>query len=99
MMARLILSAGILTAFAATIAVRSRGLASGSPPPRAAIMISLIRRVNALPRLASRAAFLCLIVAHLLCPDIENLSSSAISEDIKQECAPTYTAYHHMGYA
>src|SRR5581483_630982 len=72
MMARLMLSAGILTALAAVIAVRKRGLASGSPPPRAAIMISLIKRVNTLPRLASRAAFLCLMVAHLLCPDIEN---------------------------
>src|SRR6185437_688626 len=70
MMARLMLSAGMLTAFAATMAVRRRALASGSPPLRAAIMISLIKRVNALPRLASRAAFLCLIVAHLLCPDI-----------------------------
>ena len=42
----------------------------GSPPLRAAIMISLMTRVNIFPRLASVAAFLCLIVAHLLCPDI-----------------------------
>src|ERR1700752_4508371 len=70
MMARLMFSAGMLTAFAAVTAVRRRGFISGSPPLRAAIMISLMMRVNALPRLASRAAFLCLMVAHFECPDI-----------------------------
>src|ERR1700730_4462825 len=69
--ARLMLSAGMLTALAAVIAVRSRGFMSGSPPLRAAIMISLIRRVKILPRLASSAPFLCLIVAHLEWPDME----------------------------
>src|ERR1700731_5132333 len=69
-MARLMFSAGILTALAAVMAVRSRGFMSGSPPWRAAIIISLMMRVNAFPRLASRAAFLCLIVAHFECPDI-----------------------------
>src|SRR5215469_2813101 len=65
------LSAGMFSAFAARIAVRSRGLPSGSPPPFfAAMVISLIRRVNILPRLASSAPFLCLIVAHLEWPDI-----------------------------
>src|SRR5216684_2622468 len=39
---------------AARMAPRRRGLASGSPPPfLAAILISLIRRVKILPRLAS----------------------------------------------
>src|SRR3954466_13904437 len=89
-MARLMLSAGILSAFAATIAVRKRGFISGSPPLRAAIIISLIRRVNAFPRLASVAAFLCLMVAHLECPDIENLgarrepSGSPTIQDIRR---------------
>src|SRR5579884_2817556 len=83
MMARLMLSAGMLTALAAAIAVRRRGFASGSPPFLAAIVISLIRRVNILPRLASRAAFLCLIVAHLLCPDIEHLLSHLTFENIR----------------
>src|ERR1700683_1082772 len=69
-MARLILSAGMFSAFAATIAVRSRGFISGSPPDFAAIAISLIRRVNILPRLASSAPFLCLMVAHFEWPDI-----------------------------
>src|SRR5260370_31891622 len=64
-MARLMLSAGMFSALAATIAPRRRGFESGSPPPFfAAILISLMRRVKILPRLASSAPFLCLIVAH-----------------------------------
>src|SRR5437588_1638008 len=69
-MARLMLSAGIFSALAAATALRSRGFFSGSPPDFAAMVISLIRRVKILPRLASRAPFLCLIVAHLEWPDI-----------------------------
>src|SRR5229473_2682763 len=70
-MARLMLSAGMFSALAAATAVRSRGLPSTSPPPPlAAMVISLIRRVNILPRLASSAPFLCLIVAHFEWPDM-----------------------------
>src|SRR6516165_8591635 len=69
-MARLMLSAGMFSALAAATAVRSRGFFSGSPPLFAAMLISLIRRVKILPRLASSAPFLCLIVAHLEWPDI-----------------------------
>src|SRR5580658_13546 len=77
MMARLILSAGMLAALASVTALRRRGFMSASPPPeRAAIMISLIMRVKAFPRLASVAAFLCLMVAHLECPDMVKTSSS-----------------------
>src|ERR1043165_3672704 len=69
--ARLMLSAGMFSAFAATMAPRRRGLESGSPPPfLAAMLISLMRRVKILPRLASSAPFLCLIVAHLEWPDM-----------------------------
>src|SRR5579864_8335567 len=65
------LSAGMFSAFAARMAVRRRGLESGSPPPFfAAMPISLMRRVKILPRLASSAPFLCLIVAHLEWPDM-----------------------------
>src|SRR5208282_5351797 len=71
-MARLILSAGMFSDFAARIAVRSLGFMSGSPPLLAAMAISLIRRVKILPRLASSAPFLCLIVAHLEWPDMVN---------------------------
>src|SRR5512142_3222371 len=64
------LSAGMFSALAAAIAVRRRGFMSGSPPLLAAIAISLMRRVKILPRLASSAPFLCLIVAHFEWPDI-----------------------------
>src|SRR6266403_139374 len=58
-------------ALASSIALRSRALPSGSPPPdRAATVISLMNFVNSLPRLASSAPFLCLILCHFECPDI-----------------------------
>src|SRR5262249_7832413 len=70
-MARSILSLGMFSFLAARIAVRRRGLEFGSPPPmREAMVSSRIRRVKTRPRLASVAAFLCLIVAHLECPDM-----------------------------
>src|SRR5918999_4019175 len=73
-MARLILSAGMLTDFASAMIVRSRGLLSGSPPlARAATVSSLMMRVKTLPRLASAAPFLCLMVCHLEWPDILDL--------------------------
>src|SRR5690242_2140860 len=83
------LSAGMFSAFAAAIAVRRRGLPSASPPPcLAAIVISLIRRVNVLPRLASAAPFLCLIVAHFEWPDMlhpsSELSTCPPAEDPRQ---------------
>src|ERR1043166_5243378 len=65
------LSAGMFSDLAARMAVRNRGLVSGSPPFFAAMLISLIRRVKILPRLASSAPFLCLIVAHFEWPDME----------------------------
>ena len=69
--ARLMLSAGMFEALALSTAVRRRGLLSGSPPPmRAAIVISRMILVKSLPRLASSAPFLCLIEAHLECPDM-----------------------------
>src|SRR5512147_1088286 len=70
-MARSMLSAGMLTALAASTAVRSRGLPVRSPPPtRAATVISRMSLVKARPRCASTLAFLCLMLAHLLCPDM-----------------------------
>src|SRR5512136_2613816 len=68
------LSAGMLDALAAATAARSRGLASASPPPsRADMVISRMILVKILPRLASALPFLCLIVLHLLWPDIIRL--------------------------
>src|SRR5580658_177968 len=64
------LSWGMFSALAAATAVRSRAFESGLPPPFAATAISLRRRVKILPRLASSAPFLCLIVAHFEWPDI-----------------------------
>src|SRR6202012_225392 len=82
-MARLMLSAGMFSALAAAMAVRRRGLPSGSPPPPlAAMVISLIRRVKILPRLASSAPFLCLIVAHFEWPDIHEPLCSQLRLEI-----------------
>src|SRR6267142_4273314 len=61
----------MFAALAASMAVRSRGLEFGSPPPmRAAMLISRMIRVKTRPRFASVAPFLCLIVAHFECPDM-----------------------------
>src|SRR5256886_12646529 len=70
-MARSMLSHGMFSALAASMAVRRRGFPAGSPPPcRAAIVISRITLVKAAPRLASATAFFLLICFHLLWPAI-----------------------------
>src|SRR5688500_17795028 len=70
-MARAMVSFVMFAPYASETALRGRALASGSPPPvRAATAISLMSFVKTLPRLASSAPFLCLIVCHLECPDI-----------------------------
>src|SRR6516225_1991160 len=71
------LSLGMFSFLAARTAVRKRGFEFASPPPiRAAMVSSRMRRVNTRPRLASVAAFLCLIVAHFECPDMTVPSST-----------------------
>src|SRR5213078_3288655 len=78
-MARSIVSLGMLPALASRMALRRRALASGSPPPvRAATVISLMNLVKSLPRLASVAPFLCLMLCHFECPDIERLSLNVV---------------------
>src|SRR3954467_15665452 len=73
-MARSMLSQGMLTALAASIAVRSRGLPPGSPPPlRAATVISRMTLVQEEARRASVTAFFRLICFHLLWPAIAEL--------------------------
>src|SRR5262245_48939999 len=68
----------MLWARAANTAVRRRGFALTSPPPmRAETVSSLISFVKIFPRLASLAAFLCLMVLHLEWPDIERLRKTA----------------------
>ena len=82
-MARVIVSPGILHAFAVEIACLNLGFESGSlPPDFAATINSLITLVKTFPRLASRAAFLCLIVDHLLCPDINSSVIIIIENEI-----------------
>src|SRR4249919_3229697 len=79
-MARLMLSAGMLTCFASAMIVRRRGFMSGSPPPlRAATVSSLMMRVKILPRFASAAPFLCLIVCHLEWPDMVKLPKNSVN--------------------
>src|SRR5687768_7929845 len=81
-MARLMLSAGMLTDLASATMVRRRGLASASPPPaRAATVSSLMIRVKILPRFASAAPFLCLIVCHFEWPDMRKLPGKAREND------------------
>ena len=66
LIARSMASLVICAAFAFCTAVRSVGLASGSPPPaRAATSSWRASLLNSLPRALSTAPFLCLIVAHL----------------------------------
>src|SRR5215213_945529 len=75
-------SRGMLLAFASAMMVRRRGFISGSPPPlRAATDNSLMMRVKILPRLASAAPFLCLIVCHLEWPDMRKLSKKSVKSD------------------
>src|SRR6476620_11668761 len=67
--ARSMLSLGTEDFLAFWIASQSVGFPSGSPPPtRAATSMFLISLANNLPRLASLAAFWCLVVAHLEWP-------------------------------
>src|SRR3954454_11889806 len=63
------LSLGTEDFFAFWIASYRVGLPAGSPPPvRAATSMFLISLAKSLPRLASIAAFLCFVVAHLEWP-------------------------------
>src|SRR5689334_8526983 len=70
-MARSMLSLGMLTWRALSMAYRSLRFIEGSPPPwRAAMMIARLSLLQSLPRLASMAPFLCLMVAQWECPDM-----------------------------
>src|SRR4051794_11749518 len=72
--ARSMFSFGIEYERAFSTAFASARFASGSgPPSRAATMIARESFEKSLPRLASAAPFLCLMLDHLLCPDIQLL--------------------------
>src|SRR5207244_1821711 len=85
------LSLGIDAFLAACTAERSRGFDSTAPPPTLAdIVISLISFVKRRPRFASAAPFLCLIVLHLLWPDMVHLDVMSLgggAESISPEWA------------
>ena len=71
LMARSMLSFGMLWSVALSTASLRRGFMPGSPPPmRAATVISLISRVKILPRFASWRPLRCWMFAHLLWPAI-----------------------------
>src|SRR5579863_9138546 len=92
-MARSILSLGMFSALAERMAVRRRGLVSGSAPPvRVAIVNSRIILVKTLPRFASVAAFLCLIVAHFECPDMDKPSREVWQEQQFSSCRDSVAA-------
>src|SRR5919107_4406628 len=72
--ARSMLSLGTEDFFAFWMASYSVGFPPGSPPPiRAATSLFLMSLAKSLPRRASITAFLCLVVAHLECPDMRPL--------------------------
>src|SRR5919206_1868852 len=76
--ARSMLSFGIEYDFAFSIAFASARFAPGSGPPSfAATMIARESLEKSFPRRASAAPFLCLIVDHLLCPDMALLPHDA----------------------
>src|SRR4029078_9549670 len=96
-MARLILSAGMLTDLASATIVGRRGLLSISPPPlRAATVSSLMIRVKILPRLASAAPFLCLIVCHLEWPDMLKLqrNEAELNGHVITSCQCPVSSFH-----
>src|ERR671936_901483 len=73
--ARSMFSFGIEYERAFSIAFCSARLPAGSgPPSRAATMIARDSFEKSFPRFASAAPFLCLMLDHLLCPDMRLLS-------------------------
>src|SRR3984885_10551345 len=84
-MARSMLSLGMFSPLAVRIAVRRRGFVTGSAPPvRVAIVNSRMSLVKILPRRASVAAFLCLIVAHFECPDMNKPFTGSVAGALLQ---------------
>src|SRR5687767_15531590 len=80
-MARSMVSIGTEASRAFWNMVRSVGFESGSPPPsRAATSTWRISLAKSLPRALSAAPFLCLMVAHLECPDMSDLAEEALVE-------------------
>src|SRR3954447_23506789 len=102
------LSFGMEYERAFSIAFCSARFAAGSPPPSfAATMIARVSFENSLPRFASAAPFLCLIVDHLLCPDTrllpyltqEQLVDARVVRELRMEGGdedPALTRQHRV---
>src|SRR3954451_2280792 len=87
------LSLGTELGFALAIASANVGLPAGSPPPvRAATSTFLMSFANSLPRRASTTAFLCFVVAHLLCPLIWGRSQQVLPHNGDEQCMHTRVA-------
>src|SRR3954453_15064014 len=87
------LSLGTELDFALAIASANVGLPAGSPPPvRAATSTFLMSLANSLPRRASTTAFLCLVVAHLLCPLIWGRSLLGLPHDVDEQRVHSWVA-------
>ena len=87
-------SFGIDASLALRMARSSGGLPSGSPPPsRAATVIARVSLENCAPRRESTIAFLCLMLAHLECPDMRaSLRTGAQSSTAERSTG----ARHHV---
>src|SRR5579863_7959849 len=92
-MARSMLSLGMFSPLAVRMAVRRRGFVTGSAPPvRVAMVNSRMSLVKILPRRASVAAFLCLIVAHFECPDMNKPSRLSMAGANFNSCRDSLAA-------
>src|SRR5699024_6266346 len=78
-MERWMFSLGMFAALALATTSFNLLLVFGSgPPSRTAMAISRPILVNILPRCASVFSFLCLMVDHLLCPDMDDPSNDRL---------------------
>src|SRR5438034_6507545 len=67
----------------------------GSPPPcRAAMMIARLSLLHNLPRLASMAPFLCLIVAQCEWPDMASPSLRSLVRDLDDRLFYAFLGRH-----
>src|ERR1041384_3726514 len=88
-MARSMMSFGVLWARAETIALRSRALPAGSPPPvLAAIVISRANLLKSVARFVSIAPLVCLTLDHLLCPAMLWEFFESCRTDLGSFCEP-----------
>src|SRR5512147_942891 len=93
-MAFFMVSPGMLASFALAIANLKRGLPSGSPPERDAIVNSRMILVKIFPRLASWAPLCRLIVAQWLCPPM----AYSICRCNTYPACPTGKTHHHLKF-